>query len=424
MRQFARYAWDHIVDHLLVTVLVVLLATSLIEISFSVAFLNPMARSLSNFSTTDIFYDISKSKAQKEKSDLITLVDMSYVYDRSELAGIITEIDSLEPAVLGIDVVFDGVRDDSIGNERLMDAALGTLTPVVWSCKLTDWSDDKEQFCDTDHSFFAELCGVDEGFTNVQRDVNGGTVRRFGVLRRSEDNWVYSLPAKMAKIYTGEEPARDAEMSCTINFHAVDFPVVPHDRIKENADLIKGRIVLLGATDEVRDMHYTPLGLISGLHVLAYTVKTLVEHQAPTELPAWLIIFLSLLVTLFTQMAQSYAFDATVRHRLGSVECLGRMGVTSSVIFFAVVTILVGASFMLYMRYNVSLDVKWAIMCTALLGTARLLYSVIINITADYAWPHLLRRVADKSIYRYESRAKTKGKMKGKIDIQQTTIEL
>ena len=231
---------------------------------------------------------------------------------------------------------------------------------------------------------------------------------------------MYSLPAKMAKIYTGEEPARDAEMSCAINFHAVDFPVVPYDKIKENANLINGRIVLLGATDDARDMHYTPLGLISGLHVLAYTVKTLVDHQAPTELPAWLIILLSLLVTLFTQMAQSYAFDATVRHRLGSVECLGRMGVTSSVIFFAVVIILVDASFMLYMRDNVNLDVKWAIMCTALLGTARLFYSVIINLTGDYAWPRSLRRVAEKSIYRYESRERTKGK----IDVQQSTLEL
>ena len=420
MRKFARYAWDHIVDHLLVTALAVLLTTSLIEISFSVSFLNPMARSLSNFSMTDIFYDISKTKEQKEQSDLITLVDMSEVFERGKLADIITEIDSLNPVVLGIDVVFDGVRDDTLGNERLMDAALGVRNHVVWSCKLTDWSDDKEQFCSTTHSFFADLCGIDEGFTNVQRDVNGGTVRRFGVLRRAEDKWVYSMPAKIAKIYTSEEPSSDAEMSCAINFHAVDFPVVPYDKIKENADLINGRIVLLGATDDVRDMHYTPLGLISGLHVLAYTVKTLVDHQAPTELPAWLIILLSLLVTLFTQMAQSYAFDATVRHRLGSVECLGRMGVTSSVIFFAVVIILVDASFMLYMRDNVNLDVKWAIMCTALLGTARLFYSVIINLTGDYAWPRSLRRVAEKSIYRYESRERTKGK----IDVQQSTLEL
>lgn len=419
MRKFARYAWDHIVDHLLVTALVALLATSLIGISFSVAFLNPLARSLSNFSMTDIFYDISKSKVQKEKSDLITLVDMSDVYERSELASVIEEIEDLEPTVLGIDIMFDGERDDSIGNERLMDAAFDIKVPTVWSCKLADWSDEDEQFHTVHHSFFAELCGVDEAFTNVQRDVNGGTVRRFGVLRKAEDKWVYSLPAKIAKIYTQEEPAMDAEMSCTINFHAVDFPIVPYNELQENADLIRRRIVLLGAEKELRDMHYTPLGQTSGLHVLAYTVKTLVDHQAPSELPAWLIIAISLLVTLFTQVAQSYAFDATVRHRLGSVKCLGRMGVTSSVIFFAVVIILVDASFMLYMEYNINLDVKWAIMGTALLGTARLFYSVIINLMGDYAYPHCLRRWADKSIYRYESEEK-----KGKIDVQQSTIEL
>ena len=96
------------------------------------------------------------------------------------------------------------------------------------------------------------------------------------------------------------------------------------------------------------------------------------------------------------------------------------MGVTSSVVFFAVVIILVGASFMLYMRYNINLDVKWAILCVALLGTARLLYSVIVNLIGDYAYPYFLREVAEDSIYRYKSEAKPTGK----IEIQQSTIEL
>lgn len=420
MKQFARYAWLYAIDHVMVVLMVVLLATSLLEISFSVSFLNPLARSLSNFSMTDIFYDISKSRAQKEHDDLITLVDMSEVYERGELADIIGQIESMGPAVLGIDIVFDGERDDSIGNMRLIEVAREAKAPTVWACKLKDWSDDAEQFRNTNHSFFTASCIVDEGFTNVERDVNGGTVRRFGVRRKSEGRRVYSLPARVTRLYTGSDPAMDNEMSCAINFQAVEFPVVPYDSIAEYADLIKGHIVLLGATQEERDKHYTPLGLLPGLYVLAYTVKTMVEHQAPAELPVWVIVALSLLVTLFTQIMQAYAFDSAVRHRLGSVKCLGRMGVTSSVIFFAVVIILVGASFMLYMRYNINLDVKWAILCVALLGTARLLYSVIVNLIGDYAYPYFLRDVAEDSIYRYKSEAKPTGK----IEIQQSTIEL
>jgi len=229
-----------------------------------------------------------------------------------------------------------------------------------------------------------------------------------------------SLPAKVAKIYTGEDPIKDAEMSCAINFHPVEFPIVPVDSIAECANQIRGRIVLLGATRDPRDMHYTPLGLISGLHVLAYTVKTLVEHQSLSDLPDWLMLAFSFLVVFFTQVAQSYAFDVTVRHRLGSVKCLGRMGVTSCTIFFAVVTAVVGLSFILYMRCNVDFDVKWAIMGIALLGTARLLYSVIINLLGDYGWPGALRELVEKSIYRYESERKTNEK----IDIQQSTLEL
>ena len=59
-------------------------------------------------------------------------------------------------------------------------------------------------------------------------------------------------------------------------------------------------------------------------------------------------------------------------------------------------------------------------MGTALLGTARLLYSVIINLLGDYGWPGALRELVNKSIYRYESERKTNEK----IDIQQSTLEL
>ena len=100
MKKFAEYAWYHAIDHLLVLAMVVLLATSLIEISFSVSFLNPMARALSNFSITDVFYDIGNTSEDKEKSDLVTLVDITDIYDRGELAGVVEELERVEPATV------------------------------------------------------------------------------------------------------------------------------------------------------------------------------------------------------------------------------------------------------------------------------------------------------------------------------------
>ena len=153
MKKFAEYAWYHAIDHLLVLAMVVLLATSLIEISFSVSFLNPMARALSNFSITDVFYDIGNTSEDKEKSDLVTLVDITDIYDRGELAGVVEELERVEPAVMGIDIVFEGLRDDSVGNERLIEAAFDANVPTVWACKLGNWDDDAEQFSHTTRSF-------------------------------------------------------------------------------------------------------------------------------------------------------------------------------------------------------------------------------------------------------------------------------
>lgn len=399
MKALLAFTKEHIVDHVLVTFLAIGWICLLLVVSFGVSFLNPLARSISNFSMTDIFFDISNSRENKETSDLITLVDMTDVFERGRLADMIDEIDSLQPAVLGVDIVFDGLRDDSVGNARLVEVAATTSRPTIWAKKMAGWSEEGGMFMKSHHSFFTDFLDVDEGFTNVQRDTNGGTVRHFGVIRKTNETWEYSLPAMVVKEFSEEEPAKDEHQNCAINFNAVNFPVVPCDSIAEYADLIRGHIVLLGATNDPRDMHYTPLGRIPGIYILAYTVKTMAEHLSPTELPEWIVAILTLIAIFITQILQSYAFHRTTKHRMGIVKCWGYMGFTASIIFFTAVIVLVGVSFMMYMHDNVNLNVKWAIMGIALLGMSRQWYSILINVLGDV----FKLKIVNRSLYRYPS---------------------
>ena len=98
------------VQMMVVTIIVGFLMLIFCSIAMSlVSEFNPMARSLSNFSVTDVFYQIDSSSEKADTSELVTLVDMTEVYDRQELATIIDEIRLLNPAVLGIDIVFESV---------------------------------------------------------------------------------------------------------------------------------------------------------------------------------------------------------------------------------------------------------------------------------------------------------------------------
>ena len=122
-----------------------------------ISLLNPIERALANFHMTDLFCETENGNSPQDTCSVITIVDMSEVFNRAELATIIEHIDNLQPAIIGVDIRFDGERDDHIGNERLIETVLNTNSPVVWANELSDWSDEGKQFTKVLHSFFVSL---------------------------------------------------------------------------------------------------------------------------------------------------------------------------------------------------------------------------------------------------------------------------
>lgn len=367
----------HFAIAVIATVLTWLIALGFL---FSLSFLNPVERAFENFRMTDIFYDAENQEEQKDTSGIITLVDMTDVFSRSQLAEVIEEIDALEPAIVGVDIVFDGLRDDSVGNERLIETVCNNITsPVIWAYKLTDWDDDEEQFTQTFHSFFVEEYGieVEEGYTNVQRDVNGGTVRSFGIKRRTRNRMEYSLPARLAVGLTGDSTILKKYDNCDIRYTATQFPIVPYDSIAKYGDLIRGHVVLLGATSDKRDLHYTPLGHIAGVKILAYTVQTIVNHEIPQEFPKWLTILFTLFFIWLAELMQTGLTSWMKKSRFGIFHMIGKHDLVAEVVAILYIIILVGLDYFFFVNTNIYFNTAWTIMGVALLDTARKLYALL-----------------------------------------------
>ena len=253
---------------------------------------------------------------------------------------------ALEPAVLGIDIVFDGIREDTVANQRLLEVVRQqSTTPPIWAFKLTEWSKEQEQFTQTFHSFFVDSVAVEEGFTNVRRDVNGGTVRSFGLQRIAGGDIQYSLPAKVATAFTRDSSIINRQTDCTICYSAAHFPVVPCDSIFQYADLITGHIVLLGATHDQRDLHYTPIGRIAGLQVLAYTVQTLIERKIPVEIPFWHTICITFFLIWLGQLCQYGFIRYLTKRPYETLQYIGKNGLAASIVSFIFMCLLVGLSF-------------------------------------------------------------------------------
>lgn len=344
-----------------------------------ISFLNPVERALSSFYITDLFYEADRDGVSLDTSAVITIVDMSEVYERGDLAGIIKAIDSLQPAIIGVDIRFDGLRDDTKGNDLLTDAACHTVTPTIWACELENWSDEENQFADIRHSFFVDQgATVEEGFTNVQSDMNGGAVRSYGNWRKAQGSVCYSLPARLAVGMTGDSTVFREVYSTPIRYSSVHFPVVRYDSLADNADLIRNHIVLLGAMRDKRDMHFTPIGFIPGVTIIGLTVNTILNDSAPRELSYGLQILLVLfLLWLADVLYALFRKLMSMNRTLGMISGKGMLDGIFTLSYMALV--IVFADYMLFRLTNFYFDTAFVIMSIFLLDTARAIYSTVAD---------------------------------------------
>lgn len=350
------------------------------------SFLNPVERALSNFHMTDLFCEAENGNYPQDTSSVITIVDMSEVFNRAELATIIEHIDSLQPTIIGVDIRFDGERDDHFGNERLIETVLNTNSPIIWANMLSNWSDEEKQFTKVLHSFFVDRgIKVEEGFTNVQHDINGGTVRSYGIKRQAEGLTYYSLPTRLAIAMKGDSTIlKKYDDNCNIRYSSTHFPIVPFDKITENADLIRNRIVILGAIDDKRDMHYCPIGPTSGISIIAFATNTLINDNAPKELFFGWMVLLSLFLIWFAEVMHE-TFLWGVSH-IKWLRTIAERGILDGIyILLYLMLVLVLIDYFVFKLTSYYYDTAFIIMSILLLDTSRQIYDYIKENTSRKA---------------------------------------
>ena len=342
-----------------------------------ISLLNPVERALGNFHVTDFFCDIENGDAPQDTSEVITIVDMSEVFDRAKLAEIIETIDSLQPAVIGVDIRFDGEREDISGNERLVEAVFNISSPTIWASELGEWSDKERQFTKVLHSFFVDDgMKVEEGFTNVHHDMNDGTVRTYGIQRQVEGHTDYSLPAQLAVAMTGDSALLRESYDCNIRYSSTYFPVIPYDKIAENADLIRNHIVLMGAMEDKRDTHYSPKGPTPGPSIIAFAVNTLINNSSPRELSfGWMILLSLFLIWLAEMLHEAFL---RLMGRVSWLRMVAEKGILDGIYtLLYMMLVLVLIDYAIFRLTNFYFDTAFIIMSIFMLDTSRAIYDLI-----------------------------------------------
>ena len=339
--------------------------------------LAPLQRVLENFSFSDIYYEINREVTTGDTCRVITIVDLTKLTNRTVIAETIEDIEAAHPKVLTVDACFDNFGEDLGGNLLITEVA-AKYNNIVWSMKCLDYKNDSIGWSKTIHSFFTEEVKVREGSSNMPRGNEYDSMKRkvpLGELALGKR--VPSLCLQTAELYTGRDIDCGRTEDISINYSPTVFRKLNPKDVRKHPELIEGQIVLLGSLYEDADTHWTPVGKIAGVQVLAYGIQTLIYDRQPKEMPTALFYILSLLMILFMQTLQAWYIDRTsasrslfVRYVVGSGYVIGLWTALFTFIFLFF-------GYLLFTLYCITFNIAWAMSVVAFLGTSRSMYDAI-----------------------------------------------
>ena len=316
--QKPRTPWYRLLFHPIIAVFCVILGLVLASVAMNVKQLNPVKTAMADFETSDLFYQSMIGTGERDSSTLITIVDMTQQYSREDIAITLDEIMQHEPNVVGIDAVFQGLREDSVA-DMVLAGICEAYDNIITNCYVVNPNDSLDRFDDLDRAYFRmgtpmPYIANDSDITTrecstwMPREMYGqGTKRKLQMCYNVQDGLVASMPWIVASRYVEEPIQKPSTKTVVINYRPTRFPVLQPEEVAEHPELIKGRIVLYGSMNDIQDRHNTPIGAMAGLEVLAYATQTLLLQNEGKPLEGfWMYVLTFLLVVLNSWVYTSY----------------------------------------------------------------------------------------------------------------------
>ena len=358
---------------------VTILAFSIVGIyvlaAFNLKVFNPVAEILEDYSFTDFYYKLLDT-GDRETSRIVTIVDMTELTKRRDFAQLFMEVDALHPKAVGVDVVFEGYKEEDLEGDSLLAATVCQLHNFVFSYKIIEAESMEGE---TVHSFYTPNDKVNEGFTNMPRQLYGGMKRSVSIGREVGGKVVPSFIKKVVDIYAGQEVVPLSDKDVNINFSPKYYHVVPYDSIMEYRDLIEDHLVLIGAMTEEGDMHYTPQGKIAGVELLAYAAETMLRQTEIRHASTGVTMVASFIIVFLSVILLSHYKAFTTRKKTLFRVIFGA-SLIRGLLIAGWLSLIVWVTFILFCSYNYSISLAFAMSAIALIYMAENLYDTIYNI--------------------------------------------
>ena len=364
--------------HLGVTFLAIAITGFFALIAVKAKPLDPIRRAISEFSFTDIYYEIQKETSSADTSRVITIVDITEQKTRAEIAQTLLDIEACRPTVVGVDVCFESEGEDTGGNDSLIYVA-ETYNNIVFAMKFYDWKNEERGWTTAVHSFFHDVLPITEGASNMPRALYDNMKRKVSLAERYEGQEFPSFARQIINKYAGEDVLGDRTDEVNINFSPTCFRVLRPEEVKQHPELIEGQIVLYGAMYESSDMHWTPHGRMAGVNIWAYALQSIIDRNEVHNVPFVLLCVISLLVIFLVEVLQSGYLGRTQASKSVFVKYIVGSTYFLTVLTFLFTSVFLGISYIVFKQFYISFNLAWALTVITFLGTSRSMYTALKN---------------------------------------------
>jgi CHASE2 domain-containing sensor protein len=295
-------------------VLSLIISWLFVLVPFSLSLFNTSQSIKEQYDLMDAFLVIKnsgKNYSARATDDInIAIVDISRVFDRDSIADVLETILAQDPLVLGFDVSLS--ENYYTATEERLSSILKNNPKVVFPCRLLDEEKpNSTSFLNVSRQFFLEFEEFpyfNESAANVDMEGMGKMVRKYTPHLYLRGKKVETFPIRilhqldslkyLEAIGKGDNPRY-------INFRKASFiPVLGYgDVFRDNLDLLKGRIVLVGDLADEADRFNTPIdSRLSGVALHAATLDTIFNGHTIKEIPRWLSVLIAFIVSCLTIM--------------------------------------------------------------------------------------------------------------------------
>lgn len=372
-------------DYVGICLIVFLLGYILVFASLNISFFNPLKQALDDFKMTDVYFELMRGGDEKEMNKDIVMVDITKLTSRDEIAKVINDVNSCAPKVLMIDLIFERPSQYPMEDTLLLHAIEAGKQREILSAKLTNYNPDTNSFSNVTTSFFHDFMDIKWAYSNVDQNRPGGSIRQYSLSQHLGDSLAFSMPYVAACAFKNMRPTNSNVSQRLIVYEETKFLTVPGDKVTESQRLLKDKIVILGALKEEADMHITPIGKLSGMEILAYSVLTYLNHKEIRSMGK----FTSLVTAFFVCMFCAWA-GRMIRKR--------HTNLTSYILklfYFVFTAVIVWIAFMSFVHFDYDIDLVYPLLGLALVEESRQQYSSIVKALCK----HTKWKFIKKSIY-------------------------